>query len=176
MRERILNGYRVIYFPNHPSAMKSNNWNGFIYEHIVKAERMLGRSLTKKEYVHHLNSNRLDNRVENLLVLECSQHTKLHSWLNNRSNEVVVLKYCLICGICLDNEQDKFCSSECQHKAYEKLSVSKEELEKLVWEKPTTQLAKEFNCSDKAIDKRCKKLGIKKPPPGYWSKVKANKK
>ena len=31
MRERILNGYRVIYFPNHPSAMKSNNWNGFIH-------------------------------------------------------------------------------------------------------------------------------------------------
>jgi hypothetical protein len=47
---------------------------------------------------------------------------------------------------------------------------SKEELQKLVWEKPTTQIAKDFGLSDKAIEKWCKAYGIEKPPRGYWVK------
>lgn len=49
---------------------------------------------------------------------------------------------------------------------------SKEELEKLIWEKPTTHIAKDFNVSDKAVEKWCKKYGISKPPRGYWVKNK----
>jgi len=30
-------------------------------------------------------------------------------------------------------------------------------------------LAKKFGVSDAAIAKQCKKLGIKKPPRGYWN-------
>ena len=48
---------------------------------------------------------------------------------------------------------------------------SKEELEKLVWSKPTTQVAKDFGVSDKAIEKLCKKLDVEKPPRGYWAKI-----
>ncbi|RAM48904.1 MAG: hypothetical protein C6Y22_25155 [Hapalosiphonaceae cyanobacterium JJU2] len=47
---------------------------------------------------------------------------------------------------------------------------SKEELQKLVWEKPTTQIAKDFGVSDKAVEKWCKVYGIEKPPRGYWIK------
>jgi len=47
---------------------------------------------------------------------------------------------------------------------------SKEELEKLIWEKPVSMLAKSLGVSDNAIGKRCKKLNIKKPSRGYWSK------
>ena len=47
---------------------------------------------------------------------------------------------------------------------------SKEELEKLVWEKPTLQIAKDFGVSDKAVEKWCKTYGIEKPPRGYWVK------
>jgi hypothetical protein len=47
---------------------------------------------------------------------------------------------------------------------------SKEELFKLIWEKPTLQLAKEFGVSDKAIEKWCKFYEIEKPPRGYWAK------
>jgi PD-(D/E)XK endonuclease len=49
---------------------------------------------------------------------------------------------------------------------------SKEELEKLVWEKPTSQLAIELGVSDVAISKWCKSYGIQKPERGYWSKIK----
>lgn len=49
---------------------------------------------------------------------------------------------------------------------------SKEELQKLLWEKPTLQLAKQFGVSDKAIEKWAKAYGLTKPPRGYWSKNK----
>jgi hypothetical protein len=47
---------------------------------------------------------------------------------------------------------------------------SKEELEKLLWEKPTSQLAIQFGVSDKAIEKWAKSYKISKPSRGYWSK------
>lgn len=49
---------------------------------------------------------------------------------------------------------------------------SAQDLEKLVWSKPMIQVGKELGVSDKAIGKRCKKLGIKTPPQGYWLKSK----
>lgn len=47
---------------------------------------------------------------------------------------------------------------------------SKEELQKLLWEKPTTLVAKDFGVSDKAIAKWAKSYGLSKPPRGYWKK------
>jgi len=52
---------------------------------------------------------------------------------------------------------------------------SKENLTKMVWEKPTSSIAKELGVTDSAIGKKCKALGIPKPPRGYWAK-KANDK
>jgi hypothetical protein len=46
----------------------------------------------------------------------------------------------------------------------------KEELEKLVWEKPTAILAEELGVTDSAIGKKCRSLGIIKPSRGYWAK------
>jgi hypothetical protein len=40
-----------------------------------------------------------------------------------------------------------------------------------VWTKPVTSVAASFDVSDKAIEKRCKRLGVVKPPRGYWAKV-----
>lgn len=50
--------------------------------------------------------------------------------------------------------------------------ISKIELEQLIWEQPTTHIAKQYNVSDKAVEKWCKKYGISKPPRGYWTKKK----
>lgn len=52
---------------------------------------------------------------------------------------------------------------------------SKEELSRLVFEKPTIHLAKEFGVSDKAVEKWCKIYNIKKPDRGYWARKKAGK-
>ena len=45
-------------------------------------------------------------------------------------------------------------------------------LENLLWEKPTTSIAKDLGVSDKAVEKHVKKLGLTKPPRGYWVKQK----
>jgi len=57
-----------------------------------------------------------------------------------------------------------------------KFNPLREDLEKLVWEQPTLHVAKMFGVSDKAVDKRCKLLGIQKPGRGYWAKLKAAQK
>src|SRR5207244_4132613 len=54
--------------------------------------------------------------------------------------------------------------------------ITREELYKLVWSKPLTELAKEFGMSDVGVAKVCKKLKVPKPYRGYWQLVEAGRK
>jgi hypothetical protein len=47
---------------DYPAANREGN----ILEHRYVMEQSIGRSLEKHEYVHHLNGDRKDNRIENL--------------------------------------------------------------------------------------------------------------
>lgn len=53
--------------------------------------------------------------------------------------------------------------------------ITREELYKLVWSKPMTELAKEFGMSDVGLAKVCKKLNVPKPYRGYWQLVEADR-
>lgn len=78
-------GYRWVYVPAHPFAVSG----GRVREHRVIAEKYLltdecsveidGKKYLSPNYdVHHINQDKLDNRVENLQVLTRSEHQKLH--------------------------------------------------------------------------------------------------
>lgn len=55
-------GYVKIRYPEHPRAKAT----GYVLEHILVMEEMIGRRLTEDETVHHKNGVRHDNRPENL--------------------------------------------------------------------------------------------------------------
>lgn len=79
---RIVKGYVYVYRPEHPDA-REGSFKGYVLEHRVVMEEMLGRRLAKHETVHHVNGDHGDNRPENLqlrhgrhgagVVLQCAQ-------------------------------------------------------------------------------------------------------
>lgn len=60
------NGYKVY-------SKRINGKKIYIYEHRLVMENHIGRKLFDHENVHHINGNRLDNRIENLELWSIQQ-------------------------------------------------------------------------------------------------------
>lgn len=69
------NGRVLIYAPDHPQPTTNGT---HVYEYRLVAEKKLGRYLSEKEIVHHVNGDPTDNRPENLEVMTQSEHMKRH--------------------------------------------------------------------------------------------------
>lgn len=67
-------GYVLKLHRNHPSNVRKP----YLREHRLILEAHLGRILTKDEIVHHINGNKTDNRLENLMIVTRSEHIKMH--------------------------------------------------------------------------------------------------
>lgn len=157
-------GYLYFFDKQHPLASA----DGFVYLHRHIISVYLGRWIHSHEHVHHIDGNKLNNTPQNLMVLTIEEHTHIHKGYAKT-------KICRKCGVsfipsCVNNV---FCSDNCGRAGVRKFEITADELKELVWNAPTTKVAKLFNVSDKAIEKRCKLLGVKKPPRGYWQKQKA---
>jgi hypothetical protein len=69
------NGYVLVKVPDHPFA----NHQGYIFEHRLIMEKMIGRHLDLEEVIHHINNIPDDNREENLrLFSNNSEHISFH--------------------------------------------------------------------------------------------------
>jgi len=68
-------GYVSLYTPGHPKAHQNA-----VFEHVLVAEKALGRYLPDGAEVHHVNEQRDDNRSGNLVICEnASYHILLHT-------------------------------------------------------------------------------------------------
>ena len=75
MKEGIdIKGYMILYRPESPYSWS----NGFIYEHRLTVMENIGRKLSSSEHVHHVNKNKLDNRIRNLKIMSDYSHYKHH--------------------------------------------------------------------------------------------------
>lgn len=149
-------------------------------------------------HLDHINGNNRDHRKENLRFLCPNCHSQTHTYCGKNKpilkkeklltliddpniNTVPLLKVkeqkikkenlCCNCGIKVSRKSIR--CGPCNSKNNEKQWPSRDELEKLVWQKPLDTLAIELNVSDSAIIKRCRKLNITKPQQGYWVSKKA---
>ena len=70
-------GYRLIKCKEHPRKQ-----NGYVMEHTLIMENHLGRFLDNEEIVHHIDNNKLNNSINNLMLFpNTTEHTQFH-WNN----------------------------------------------------------------------------------------------
>jgi len=84
-------GYKLILVKDDNTRINRRNKYGehYAYEHVLIAEKVLGRYLKKGECTHHINGNTADNRNCNLLI--CS--FGYHRWLHHKMSDLYMKKF-----------------------------------------------------------------------------------
>lgn len=68
-------GYFRMYAAKHPYA----NGRKEIHVHVMVMENHISRAINPDECVHHINGIKTDNRLENLQLMNHSEHSRAHN-------------------------------------------------------------------------------------------------
>lgn len=76
-------GYKMLKDDFHPYK----DSRGYVREHRLVVEKEIGCYLEPDKIVHHINEDRLDNRIENLQVVTHKEHNHIHKPVLKRWNK-----------------------------------------------------------------------------------------
>lgn len=118
----------------------------------------------------HINGVRTDHRLENLRWLCPNCHSQTETYANKKRNSTSK-----------GQKEKKYNITPGWNRGLEMINSrkverpSKEELGKLLWEKPSTEIGIQFGVSDKSVENWAKQYALSKPPRGYWTKKRHRK-
>jgi len=124
----------------------------------------------------HINGDRRDNRLENLRLACPNCHTQTVTHSGKRLKKIYVCPQCSkefkgygkLCRSCSAKNHGRAAGNT-------KFPITKEELQRLIWEKPIGAIAKELGCSMSLVRAKCLDQTINCPSFGYWQRRKAGK-
>lgn len=159
--------------------------------YICSTDTWQGANLSLQ--LDHINGVSDDHRIENLRLLCPNCHSQTENYCGRNIARRQGARYC-DCGKELSRYAKK--CAKCSA-CYPKITIKKplgeprpyvsiprptkitwptaEELAVMVWQESTSAIAAKLGVSDNAVAKQCKKLGVSKPPRGYWAKLAAGK-
>ena len=177
--------YKRVSCPKDHPRYKNNGKRQRIGEHILIAEKKIGRYLKDNEVVHHIDENKRNNNPNNLMVFKNnSYHTSFHDGakliqLNNgtyiterktitvktENNKRGVKVICPVCNKNYMNNSSSMCR-ECYIKSNKDFNYGIPEKEQLINnfvenDSNKSRVAKIYNVSQKAVNNWCKKYGIR---------------
>lgn len=175
--------YKEIYLPNHHRSKQ----NGCVDEHIIIAEKILGRKIKEKEVVHHIDNNKTNNNEDNLMIfVSSSDHIKYHKRDNPKIKEIeknlfivedTNIATCMFCGNLFHSSINRkyFCSRKCFIEYNKNINIDPFCLAKSIYEVGFEGTGKIYNVTGTTIINWCKKLNMpcNKKDIVVWYKDKA---
>ena len=163
-------GYKSILQKGHPHA----NSGGHVLEHIVVAEKKLGRMLRDGETVHHIDKNKQNNSPDNLMVFASrGDHTSFHGGCEIYKDgdvwrAVQAIKKCPACGkefvvsvTRIKKYNAHYCSNKCKMEFETKIRSVQEIIDALHETNGNFRRASEsLGVTDNALKHRLKNAGL----------------
>lgn len=141
------NGYMYFNDKNHPLAIGNS---GKVYYHRHVMSLYLGRWLKSGEIIHHIDGNKINNNIDNLIIVDNVEHLRIHnSYLKERK--------CITCNNTYipSSNKRKYCSVKCYRIGSRKVvnRPNKEELLVEIKLYSLNFLGKKYGVSNKTISK-----------------------
>ena len=132
-----------------------------MFIHRLQAEKKLGRYLKREECVHHIDENKFNNSLDNLIVFKTrSDHKAYHMGANiHLDGDVWVAErkgfFCPICGEPKNRYATHCMKCSLKIRSDKSLKPSKEVLIEQITKMSFVAIGKLYNVSDNAVRKWC---------------------